>query len=176
MTVTITLPRLAGTRAYAAQIAASAELTDTTIMLDFTETKSIAQGFCDELVKGLCVHRGVRIVHVIGDNPRAHDFVARSLRLRQFGPLPPVLTVPEAAVTRWAAEPLVEAADFDGGDVVLDFTRRRVSSQGFCDALVGHIVTERAGRVVAVIGANLDERHWLHGALRLRGAQGILAS
>lgn len=176
MTATIALPLLAGTRAYAAQIAADAEIVDTTVILDFTATTSVAQGFCDELVKGLCAHRGLRIVRVIGDNPRAYEFVTRALRLRQLDPLPPVVTIPDVAVTRWAAEPLVEATDFTGGDVVLDFTERRVTTRDFCDALVGHVIAERAGRVVAVIGATIEERAWIHGALRVRGAQGILAS
>lgn len=172
---TLRLPRLAGTRGSAAQIVAEASLADAGVILDFTGTESAAQGFCDELVKQLSI-RGHRILRIIGDNDRAHTFVTRALRLRQLPPMPTVLSVPPVAVTRWAAEGLAEGEDFDGGDVILDFSDCLSVTQGFCDEIVRQIADLRDGTLVAVTGATEGVQQELRQALRLRGAQEILAS
>ena len=178
MTSRITLPRLAGTREYAAQIAADANIDGNRVVLDFTATESVAQGFCDELVKQLGMYRDIRIVRVLGDNARAHKYVARALRLRHLHPLEAtVLVVPDVAVTRAAAESLAESAELVAGDVILDFTHCRSAAQGFCDEIVGQVTGERAGAVTAVTGATDDVQEYVAHALRLRGlpmAQGIL--
>lgn len=172
---TLRLPRLAGTRGSVAQIVAEASLADTGVILDFAATESAAQGFCDELVKQLNI-RGCRILRIIGDNDRAHTFVTRALRLRQLSPMPTVLSVPPVAVTRWAAEGLVEEEGFDGGDVILDFSDCLSASQGFCDEIVRQVADLRDGTLVTVTGATDSVQQDLRQALRLRGAQEILPS
>lgn len=81
---TLTLPRLAGTRAAGAEFAALAGFGETQVVLDFTENLSTAQGYCDEVVKNL-TDRGIRITEIIGANDRVRGYLELAYRLRGLG-------------------------------------------------------------------------------------------
>lgn len=87
MTTTLTLPRLAGTRFAADQLAATVVFDDE-VVLDFTGCLSAAQGFCDELVKRISVVNPKCTVDVVGANERVEGYVMQALRLRGFDTTP----------------------------------------------------------------------------------------
>lgn len=72
---TIVLPRLAGVRAAAAEIATGiSDLSAREVVVDASASVSLAQGFCDELVKQILIDRNVErlILRGVEGNPRRY--------------------------------------------------------------------------------------------------------
>lgn len=81
MTFTLQLPRLAGSRQDARDLALTVPGYVDTVTLDFTGCVSVAQGYCDELVMVLCQEWDFAI-ELVGANDRVRAYIDRAIELR----------------------------------------------------------------------------------------------
>ena len=78
----ITTPALAGARASAADLVAAADVRPGAVVtVDLSASESLAQGYCDELVKQLCEVREADVTFTSA-SARAADHIDRAARLR----------------------------------------------------------------------------------------------
>lgn len=79
----ITTPALAGARASAADLVSAADVSPGEVVtVDLSASDSLAQGYCDELVKQLCQVREAGHVTFTGGSDRAAAHILRAALLR----------------------------------------------------------------------------------------------
>lgn len=85
--VKVSLPELVGSRARIQDLldeSTPADLQDTIVEVDFTETDSIIQGACDELVRQLIIRKASRVLFISASGRQErHVRLAKQLRLDQ---------------------------------------------------------------------------------------------
>lgn len=82
METTLIIPRLLGTRNVTAQLVRNGVALNTnTVILDFTDTTSVAQGACDEIIKNL-IELNVKNVRLVDASERAKGHLQVAVQLR----------------------------------------------------------------------------------------------
>lgn len=88
-TINIVLPRLVGVRQRATNIGETLpdDLSNHTVVVDATETVTMAQGFCDELVNQIIKIRKAKMLKIINAPTSGVKYLQMSTQVRKLQPV-----------------------------------------------------------------------------------------